>query len=313
MFRTSLCELLGIQYPIIQGGMAWVATAELAAAVSNAGGLGVIGVGNATPEWLKEQILLARSLTDKPFGVNVMLRSPFVDSIMKLLQEESVAVVTTGAGNPGKYVPALREKGTKVIPVVSSVALARRLVRSGVSALIAEGLEAGGHIGEISTMALVPQVVDAVEIPVIAAGGVYDGRGFIAALSLGAVGVQMGTRFVCASECTVHPNVKAMIIKSKDRDTAVSGASTGHPVRALRNKLTKKYEVMERSNAPAEEIEQLGVGSLRLAMVEGDVEYGTVMSGQVGAMVHQIQPARDIIMDVINGAEEVLKSLIAKR
>jgi enoyl-[acyl-carrier protein] reductase II len=293
--------------------MAWVATAELAAAVSNAGGLGVIGVGNATPEWLKEQILLARSLTDKPFGVNVMLRSPFVDSIMKLLQEESVAVVTTGAGNPGKYVPALREKGTKVIPVVSSVALARRLVRSGVSALIAEGLEAGGHIGEISTMALVPQVVDAVEIPVIAAGGVYDGRGFIAALSLGAVGVQMGTRFVCASECTVHPNVKAMIIKSKDRDTAVSGASTGHPVRALRNKLTKKYEVMERSNAPAEEIEQLGVGSLRLAMVEGDVEYGTVMSGQVGAMVHQIQPARDIIMDVINGAEEVLKSLIAKR
>jgi enoyl-[acyl-carrier protein] reductase II len=313
LFRTSLCELLGIQYPIIQGGMAWVATAELAAAVSNAGGLGVIGVGNATPEWLKEQILLARSLTDKPFGVNVMLRSPFVDSIMKLLQEESVAVVTTGAGNPGKYVPALREKGTKVIPVVSSVALARRLVRSGVSALIAEGLEAGGHIGEISTMALVPQVVDAVEIPVIAAGGVYDGRGFIAALSLGAVGVQMGTRFVCASECTVHPNVKAMIIKSKDRDTAVSGASTGHPVRALRNKLTKKYEVMERSNAPAEEIEQLGVGSLRLAMVEGDVEYGTVMSGQVGAMVHQIQPARDIIMDVINGAEEVLKSLIAKR
>jgi enoyl-[acyl-carrier protein] reductase II len=293
--------------------MAWVATAELAAAVSNAGGLGVIGVGNATPEWLKEQILLARSLTDKPFGVNVMLRSPFVDSIMKLLQEESVAVVTTGAGNPGKYVPALREKGTKVIPVVSSVALARRLVRSGVSALIAEGLEAGGHIGEISTMALVPQVVDAVEIPVIAAGGVYDGRGFIAALSLGAVGVQMGTRFVCASECTVHPNVKAMIIKSKDRDTAVSGASTGHPVRALRNKLTKKYEVMERSNAPAEEIEQLGVGSLRLAMVEGDVEYGTVMSGQVGAMVHQIQPARDIIMDVINGVEEVLKSLIAKR
>jgi len=289
--------------------MAWVATAELAAAVSNAGGLGVIGVGNNTPEWLKEQILLARSLTDKPFGVNVMLRSPYVDSIIKLLLEEPVAVVTTGAGNPGKYVPALREKGTKVIPVVSSVALAKRLVRSGVNALIAEGLEAGGHIGEISTMALVPQVVDAVEVPVIAAGGIYDGRGFIAALALGAAGVQMGTRFVCASECTVHPNVKAMIIKSKDRDTAVTGTSTGHPVRALRNKLTKKYEAMEKSNAPAEEIEQLGVGSLRLAMVEGDVEYGTVMCGQIGAMVNQVQPARDIIMDVINGAEEVLKSL----
>jgi len=231
---------------------------------------------------------------------------------MKLLEEEPVAVVTTGAGNPGKYVPSLRNVGTKVIPVVSSVALAKRLTRSGVDALIAEGMESGGHIGEISTMPLVPQVVDAVDIPVIAAGGVFDGRGLIAALSLGAVGVQMGTRFICASECTVHPNVKDAVIKAKDRDTAVSGASTGHPVRALRNKLTRKYEEMEKNNAPVEEIEELGTGSLRYAMVDGDVVYGTVMSGQVCAMVNRVQPAREIILDIINNAVEVLAQLNSK-
>lgn len=289
--------------------MAWVATAELAAAVSNAGGLGIIGSGAAPPEWLKDQLHRTRQLTGKPFGVNVMLRSPYLNEIMELLQEEPVAVVTTGAGNPGKYVPHLRRVGTKVIPVVSSVALAKRLVRSGVDAIIAEGMESGGHIGEITSMALVPQVVDAVDIPVIAAGGVYDGRGFIAALSMGAVGVQMGTRFICATECTVHPKVKEMVIKAKDRDTAISGASTGHPVRALRNKLTKKYEEMEKNNAPIEEIEKLGVGSLRQAMVEGDVVNGTVMSGQVSAMVHKIQPAREIILDVVNHAVEVLAQL----
>lgn len=289
--------------------MAWVATAELAAAVSNAGGLGIIGSGNAPPDWLREQISLARRLTEKPFGVNVMLRSPFVDEIMKILEEEPVAVVTTGAGNPGKYVPSLRRVGTKVIPVVSSVALAKRLARSGVDALIAEGMESGGHIGEISTMALVPQVVDAVDIPVIAAGGFYDGRGLIAALSLGAVGVQMGTRFICAAECTVHPHVKEAVIKAKDRDTAVSGASTGHPVRALRNKLTRKYEEMEKSNVSIEEIEKLGTGSLRQAMVEGDVVNGTVMSGQVCAMVQQVQPAREIILEIINNAVKVLGQL----
>jgi enoyl-[acyl-carrier protein] reductase II len=309
LFRTELCELLNIEYPILQGGMAWVATAELAAAVSNAGGLGIIGSGAAPPEWLKDQLHRTRQLTGKPFGVNVMLRSPYLNEIMELLQEEPVAVVTTGAGNPGKYVPHLRRVGTKVIPVVSSVALAKRLVRSGVDAIIAEGMESGGHIGEITSMALVPQVVDAVDIPVIAAGGVYDGRGFIAALSMGAVGVQMGTRFICATECTVHPKVKEMVIKAKDRDTAISGASTGHPVRALRNKLTKKYEEMEKNNAPIEEIEKLGVGSLRQAMVEGDVVNGTVMSGQVSAMVHKIQPAREIILDVVNHAVEVLAQL----
>jgi len=312
LIRTALCDLLNIEYPIIQGGMAWVATAELAAAVSNAGGLGIIGSGAAPPDWLRDQLHRARQLTNKPFGVNVMLRSPFVDEVMKLLEAEPVAVVTTGAGNPGKYVPPLRKVGTKVIPVVSSVALAKRLIRSGVDALIAEGMESGGHIGEISTMALVPQVVDAVDIPVIAAGGVYDGRGLIAALSLGAVGVQMGTRFICAAECTVHPKVKEMVIKSKDRDTAVSGASTGHPVRALRNKLTRKYEEMEKNNAPVEEIEKLGAGSLRQAMVEGDVVYGTVMSGQVSAMVQRVQPAGEIMQEVLSHAVEVLDHLNSK-
>lgn len=312
MIRTALCDLLNIEYPIIQGGMAWVATAELAAAVSDAGGLGIIGSGAAPPDWLRDQLHRARQLTNKPFGVNVMLRSPFVDEVMKLLEAEPVAVVTTGAGNPGKYVPPLRKVGTKVIPVVSSVALAKRLIRSGVDALIAEGMESGGHIGEISTMALVPQVVDAVDIPVIAAGGVYDGRGLIAALSLGAVGVQMGTRFICAAECTVHPKVKEAVIKSKDRDTAVSGASTGHPVRALRNKLTRKYEEMEKNNAPVEEIEKLGAGSLRQAMVEGDVVYGTVMSGQVSAMVQRVQPAGEIMQEVLSHAVEVLTHLNSK-
>jgi enoyl-[acyl-carrier protein] reductase II len=312
LIRTALCDLLNIEYPIIQGGMAWVATAELAAAVSDAGGLGIIGSGAAPPDWLRDQLHRARQLTNKPFGVNVMLRSPFVDEVMKLLEAEPVAVVTTGAGNPGKYVPPLRKVGTKVIPVVSSVALAKRLIRSGVDALIAEGMESGGHIGEISTMALVPQVVDAVDIPVIAAGGVYDGRGLIAALSLGAVGVQMGTRFICAAECTVHPKVKEAVIKSKDRDTAVSGASTGHPVRALRNKLTRKYEEMEKNNAPVEEIEKLGAGSLRQAMVEGDVVYGTVMSGQVSAMVQRVQPAGEIMQEVLSHAVEVLNHLNSK-
>ncbi len=309
MIRTVLCELLDIEYPIIQGGMAWVSTAELAAAVSEAGGLGVIASGTATPEWLKAQLQKARALTQKPFGVNVMLLSPFVNELMAVLRDEPVAVVTTGAGNPGKYVPSLREVGTKVIPVVSSVALAKRLTRAGVDALIAEGMESGGHVGELTTMALVPQVVDAVDIPVIAAGGIFDGRGLVAALALGAVGVQMGTRFMCASECTVHPRVKGLVIKSKDRDTILTGVSTGHPVRALRNKLTRKFEEMEKNNTPPEELEKLGSGSLRLAMVEGDIEFGTVMAGQICAMVNQVLPARDIIMDVVESAGVVLDRL----
>lgn len=309
MIQTTLCDLLGIEYPIIQGGMAWVSTAELAAAVSEAGGLGVIGSGAAPPDWLREQLHKTRALTKKPFGVNVMLLSPYLADIMAILLEEPVAVVTTGAGNPGKYVPALREAGTKVIPVVSSVALAKRLTRSGVDAFIAEGMESGGHIGDLTTMALVPQVVDAVDLPVIAAGGIYDGRGLVAALALGAVGVQMGTRFMCAEECTIPLKIKEFVIKAKDRDTTISGTSTGHPVRALRNRLTRKYDEMEKNGAPPEEIENLGVGSLRVAMVEGDIENGTVMAGQVSAMVKRVQPAREIIMDIINSAESVLGRL----
>jgi len=309
LIRTALCDLLGINYPIIQGGMAWVSTGELAAAVSEAGGLGVIGSGAAPAEWLNEQIKLARRLTKKPFGVNVMLRSPFLEDVMAVLLAEPVAVVTTGAGNPGKYVPALREVGTRVIPVVSSVALAKRLARGGVDALIAEGMESGGHVGELTTMALVPQVVDAVDIPVIAAGGIFDGRGLVAALALGAVGVQMGTRFMCASECTIHPKVKEMVLKARDRDTTVTGASTGHPVRVLRNKLSKKFAEMEKNGAPAEEIEKLGSGGLRLAMTEGDTDNGSIMAGQVAAMVQKIQPANEIIQEIARDAVRVLDEL----
>lgn len=309
MIRTALCDLLGIEYPIIQGGMAWVATGELVAAVSEAGGLGVIGSGAAPPDWLREQLHKTRKLTNKPFGVNVMLLSPYLAEIMAILLAEPVAVVTTGAGNPGKYVTALREVGTKVIPVVSSVALAKRLVRSGVDAFIAEGMESGGHIGELTTMALVPQVVDAVDIPVIAAGGIYDGRGLVAALALGAVGIQMGTRFMCAEECTIPMRVKEFVIRAKDRDTTISGTTTGHPVRCLRNKLTRKFDEMEKSGTPPEEIDDLGVGSLRLAMVEGDIENGTVMAGQVCGMVKKVQPSREIIMDIMNSAESTLSRL----
>jgi len=309
LFRTALCDLLDIEYPIIQGGMAWVSTAELAAAVSEAGGLGIIGSGTMPADWLRDQIRLARQLTRKPFGVNVMLLSPYVEDIMALLREEPVAVITTGAGNPGKYVPALREVGTKIIPVVSSVALAKRLARTGVDALIAEGMESGGHIGEITTMAMVPQVVDVVNIPVIAAGGIFDGRGFMAALALGAVGVQMGTRFMCAAECTIHPRVKEAIIGAKDRDTTITGASLGHPVRSLRNKLTRKYKEMEKNGVPQEELEKLGVGTLRAAMVDGDTENGTVMAGQICAMVGKVQTAREIIMEIIEGAGQAADRL----
>lgn len=307
--RTRICELLNIEYPIIQGGMAWVSTAPLVAAVSEAGGLGIIGSGQAPPEWLREQIKQVKALTSKPFGVNVMLMSPYVDDIIKLIIEERVHVVTTGAGNPGKYVKALQNVGCKVIPVVASVALARRLVRSGVDAVIAEGRESGGHVGELGTLPLVPQVVDAVDVPVIAAGGIFDGRGLAAALALGAEGVQMGTRFMSAEECTIHSNVKEMLIKAKDRDTVVTGSSTGHPVRVLKNKLSRQFEELERNCAPPEEVEKLGVGRLRKAMVEGDIEYGSVMAGQVSAMVKKIQPAAEIIHEIMEEAREVIRQL----
>lgn len=309
MLKTNLCELLEIEYPIIQGGMAWVAYAELAAAVSEAGGLGIIGSGHAPADWVREQIRKVKERTSKPFGVNVMLMSPFVREVMEVLVEERVNVVTTGAGNPGVYMTALKGAGIKVIPVVASVALAQRLTRLGIDAVIAEGMESGGHVGELTTMALVPQVVDAVQVPVIAAGGIYDGRGLVAALALGASGVQMGTRFMCASECPIHQAVKEQIIKAKDRDTVVTGRSTGHPVRVLRNKLTRQFEDMEKRNVSPEEIEKMGVGKMRSAMQEGDVEYGSLMAGQVSAMVKAIQPAREIILDIMDSAGEVLGRL----
>jgi len=303
LFKTPLCDLLGIEYPIFQGGMAWVATAELAAAVSEAGGLGIIGSGHAPADWVLDQIRQVKERTSKPFGVNVMLMSPHVKEVMDVIVREKVAVVTTGAGNPGVYMPALKEAGIKVIPVVASVALAQRLERQGVDAIIAEGTESGGHVGELTTMALVPQVVDAVRVPVIAAGGIADGRQFLAALALGAVGVQMGTRFMCASECTIHQSVKEQILKARDRDTVVTGRSTGHPVRVLKNKLARQFEEMEKRCAPPEEIEKLGVGRMRAAMIEGDVEYGSLMAGQVAAMVRKIQPAAEIIHEILQDAE----------
>ncbi|MBP2640152.1 MAG: Nitronate monooxygenase [Firmicutes bacterium] len=286
--------------------MAWVATAELAAAVSNAGGLGVIGAGHMPPEALRSEIHKAKSMTDKPYGVNIMLMSPFVREVMQVVVEEKVPVITTGAGNPGEYIPALQAIGTKVIPVVASVALAKRLERIGVDALIAEGMESGGHIGEVTTMALVPQVADAVKIPVIAAGGIGDARGVVAAVALGATGVQIGTRFVASTECTAHVNYKEAVLRAKERSTIVSGSSTGHPVRVIANKLTREFEQMERSGATMEELDQLGAGKLRAAVRDGDIVHGSVMIGQVAGMVTSIQPVAQIIEEIMNDIPKVM-------
>ena len=310
MFKdNAICQLLGIEYPVLQGGMAWVATAELAAAVSNAGGLGVIGSGQMPPEILRDEVRKAKSLTDKPFGVNVMLMTPFVKENMQVLIEEKVAVVTTGAGNPGEYVAKFKEIGTKVIPVVASVALAKRLERSGVDAVIAEGTESGGHIGELTTMCLVPQIVDAVNIPVIAAGGIVDGRGMTAAFALGAKAVQMGTRFVASTECTAHNDYKNMILKAKDRSAIVTGLTTGHPVRVIENAFSKEYSEMEKRNTPAEEMEAYGVGRLRMAVRDGDIKMGSVMAGQVSGMIGDIKPCKQIILDLVGGFHNILTTL----
>ena len=306
MFKTRITDILNIKHPILQGGMAWVATHELAAAVSEAGGLGIIGAGNAPPEVIKEEIRKLRELTDKPFGVNIMLISPFAEAIVGIVCDEKVPVVTTGAGSPGKYIEKLKEHNVKIIPVVPTVSLARRLEREGVDALIVEGTEAGGHIGELTTMALVPQIVDAVNIPVIAAGGIGDGRGFLAALSLGAEGVQMGTRFVCSEESKVHLNYKEAIIKSKDRDALVTGRSTGYPVRALKNKFTKEFLDLEKSGKPFEELEKLGSGRLQLATIKGDKDKGSFMAGQISGMINDIKPCKEIIEDIVFSAEKKL-------
>lgn len=307
MIKTELCELLGIEYPIIQGGMAWIATGELAAAVSEAGGLGIIGAGNAPAEVVRGEIRKVKEATDKPFGVNVMLLSPFVDEVMEVVIEEKVPVVTTGAGNPGKYIDRLKEIGAKIIPVVPSVALAKRMARLDVDAIIAEGNEAGGHIGELTTMPLIPQIVDVLDIPVIAAGGIADGRGFAAALALGAAGVQIGTRFICATECIAHENYKKAVIRAKDRDAIVTARSTGHPVRNLKNKLTREIERLEKEGASKEKIEELGIGRLKRVVIDGDVEDGTVMAGQVAGMIARMESAEEIVKDIMAGAEKVIK------
>ena len=309
MIKTRVTELLGIEYPIIQGGMAWVATHELAAAVSQAGGLGIIAAGNAPKEVIRNEIREVKKLTNKPFGVNIMLLSPFVDEVVDTVLEEGVSVVTTGAGNPGKYLERFKEKNIKVIPVVPSVALAKRMEKEGVDAVIVEGTESGGHIGELTTFALVPQVVDAVNIPVIAAGGIADARGFVAAFALGAEGVQMGTRFVLSTEAKVHENYKNLLLKAKDRDAIVTGRTTGHPVRVIKNKFTREFLELEKQNAPLEELDKFGAGKLRLAVVEGDVEQGSVMSGQIAGLINDIKPCKEIIEGICSEAETVIKNL----
>jgi enoyl-[acyl-carrier protein] reductase II len=306
--KTELCDLLDIEKPIIQGGMAWVATGELAAAVSTAGGLGVIGAGSAPADVIEKEIEKVRELTDKPFGLNIMLLSPFAEDIIDLAVEKEVPVITTGAGNPGKYVKRFQEIGSKVIPVVPSVALAKRMARLNVDAVIAEGTEAGGHVGELTTMALVPQVADAVDIPVIAAGGVGDGRGLAAVLALGASGVQIGTRFVCSEECTASLEFKKAIVGARDRDAVVTGRSTGHPVRNLKNKLTKEMDKLERQGVDPKKIEEIGSGKLRDAVIDGDVKEGSVMAGQISGMISEIKSVKEIIEEILLKAEETIKS-----
>ncbi len=308
MKNNRICELLGIEYPIIQGGMAWIADASLAAAVSEAGGLGII-TGTAPIEWIRDEIRKAKKLTDKPFGVNIMLMSPHADEVAKLVCEEDVKVVTTGAGSPGKYMEMWKEHGVKVIPVVASVALARRMEKMGADAIVAEGTESGGHVGQLTTMALVPQVVDAIDIPVLAAGGIGDGRGIVAGFALGAEGVQMGTRFLVAKECTVHQNYKDKVLKAKDIDTEVTGRSTGHPVRVLKNKLAREFNRLEKEGAPIEEIEKLGEGALRKAVKDGDVDFGSVMAGQIAGIVNKEQTCKEIIDELVSEADSLFKKL----
>ncbi len=306
--KTRITKLLNIEYPVIQGGMAWVAEHKLASAVSNAGGLGIIGAASAPANIVREEIRKCRQLTDKPFGVNVMLLNPNADEVAKVIVEEGVKVVTTGAGSPAKYIDMWKEAGVKVIPVVASVALARLMERGGADALIAEGMESGGHIGQTTTMALVPQVCDAVDIPVIAAGGIADGRGLAAALMLGAEAVQMGTRFVACKESVVHDNYKNKIIKATDIDSAVTGMSTGHPVRCLRNKMTRIYLDMEKNGADFMELEKLTLGSLRNAVIDGDVTQGTVMAGQISGLIGEVKSCKDIIEETVGEAMTVIKA-----
>ena len=308
--QTKLTKLLHIEHPIIQGGLAWIADASLASAVSNAGGLGIISAMNANADWVRSEIRACKAMTDKPFGVNLMLMSPFVEEVAKVVAEEKVPVVTTGAGNPSRFVKMWKEAGITILPVVASTALAKIVERAGVDAVIAEGGESGGHVGDLTTMALVPQVVDAVKIPVVAAGGIADGRGMVAAFALGACGVQMGTRFLVAKECTVHPNYKQKVLAAKDISTMVTGRRLGHPVRSIKTAYTNAYAKLEAdSNTPDEELEQFGVGSLRFAAKEGDTEKGCFLAGQIAGLVKCEQSAKEIVDDVMAGAEKLMEGV----
>lgn len=309
VWENRVTRILGVKYPLIQGGMAWVANSALAAAVSNGGGIGLIGAANMPPEILDQELVRIRQLTDKPFGLNIMLMSPTADDALELAEKHRVPIVTTGAGSPGKVIDRLKPLGTVVIPVVASVAQAKRVEKQGADAVVAEGTEAGGHVGDTTTMVLVPQVVDALGIPVIAAGGIADGRGVAAAFCLGAEGVQVGTRMVCCSECSVHQNYKEAIIKARDRSNVVTGRPTGHPVRCLKNKLTSRFEELESAGASIEEIEKLGTGRLRAAVVNGDVEWGSLMAGQSSAMINDIKPAAEIIHAMFDEAAGVIAKL----
>lgn len=305
-FKTRLNQQLGIEYPIFQGGMAWIAGGKLAAAVSEAGGCGFIGTGGADPDWLREQLAIARQHTCKPLGVNLMLTSPYLDQMVDLVISQEVAVVSTGAGNPGRYMERFKAAGITVIPVVSSVALACRLERLGADAIIAEGMESGGHMGEMTTMCLVPMLVDALKVPVVAAGGIADGRGLVAAMALGAEGIQMGTVFICSDECLVHPAYQEKVIKAGDRDTVMCGLSTAHPVRALHNRFTRQYLQAERKGLPRDELEQMGIGRYPQAALQGDIDNGTVLAGQISGLIKQIEPAGDIVNRVMREAKALL-------
>lgn len=307
--NNSVCKLLNIKYPIFQGAMAWVSDSSLAAAVSNVGGLGIIAGANAPASLIREEIRKTKKLTNKPFGLNIMLLSDNADELANIAIEEGIKVITTGAGNPGKYISKWKEAGIKVIPVVASVALAKRMERYGADAIIAEGCEAGGHIGKLTTMVLIPQVVDAVKIPVIAAGGIGDGRGVAASFMLGASGVQVGTRFLVADECTIHDNYKNAVIKASDIDTVVTGRITGHPVQVIKNKLAREYLKLENNKAPIEELEEVGRGALKKAVKDGNIEDGSLMAGQISGLVKKTQSVKEIIEEMFKEYENIIKSL----
>lgn len=309
MLKTAICDLFGIEHPIIQGGMAHLGTAELVSAVCDAGGLGIIGAGYYEPDWVRRQIHLTRERTDRPFGLNLPLTSPYADEVIGIILEETVAVVTTGVGDPAVFVPAFKDAGMRVMPVVAGVAPARRLQEAGVDAVVAEGMESGGHVGESTTMALVPQVVDSVSIPVVAAGGIADGRGMAAALALGAQGVQVGTRFACSEESVAHPGYKQRVLEAHDRSTVITGRTTGLPLRSLKNSLTEQFQALEEAGASSEELNMFGQGRMHLGLIEGDVDDGSLLAGQIAGMIKEIKPVRVIIEEMIAEAEAVMARL----